>query len=183
MNELTKEQLAMFFSGDYDHLTCKEFRELTPKPKFTVGQVVYCMDLEDDQPAGFYAPESQLTDIGVRDARPLNQAEVGPDWIPSSAVPGYKIAVEALERVTNHPSTNRERLKIIAEDALSRIKEAGTDCWVPCAESYPKIMVQLGLLQWLQACRDGGEVITGDIAAKLLDTFDSRIKELGGDGE
>ncbi len=88
--ELTKEQLAMVRAAMNKHLPgeCigsdfdKVLAELTPKPKFTVGQVVYCMDLEDDQPTGFYAPESQLTDIGVRDARPLNQAEVSDSWVP-----------------------------------------------------------------------------------------------------
>ncbi len=124
MTELTKEQVAMFFSGDYDHLTCKEFRELTPKPKFTKWQVVHHGYLEDDQPTGEYVFVDE-PDIYGDSYRSLNQAEVGPDWIPSSAVPGYKIAVEALERVTNHPSTDGERLRLIAEDALSRIKEMG----------------------------------------------------------
>ncbi len=126
MTELTKEQVAMFFSGDYDHLTCKEFRELTPKPKFTKWQVVHHGYLEDDQPTGEYVFVDE-PDIYGDSYRSLNQAEVGPDWMPSSEAPGYKIAVGALKKVIAQFDGDTEGYIDISKvrEALSRIKELG----------------------------------------------------------
>ena len=40
-DKFTDEQIRGFFSGDYDHLTCKEFRELTrSEPEFSEGEVL-----------------------------------------------------------------------------------------------------------------------------------------------
>ncbi len=82
MTELTKEQVVMFFSGDYDHLTCKEFRELTPKPKFSEGQILAWNDWPEAEPPDFQ-PSLMIYNHGTcAGYRPLNQTEAGPDWVP-----------------------------------------------------------------------------------------------------
>jgi len=49
-DKFTDEQIRGFFSGDYDHLTCKEFRELTrAEPEFSEGEVVAWTDGEGKQ--------------------------------------------------------------------------------------------------------------------------------------
>ena len=82
-DKFTEEQIRGFFSGDYDHLTCKEFRELTrPKPEFSEGQVVRVFYADDDQPIGDgYVPWSHWVDQSgiIGSVHPLTLTEHGKD--------------------------------------------------------------------------------------------------------
>ncbi len=138
MNELTKEQLAMVeaamnkalpdYGGICTHTETKAkiLAELTPKPKFTVGQVLCFVARDGDYEFLQYHAETNMNWAGWQS---LNQAEVGPDWIPSSEVPGYKIAVEALKKVIAEFDGDTEGYIDISKvrEALSRIKEMGGD--------------------------------------------------------
>ncbi len=163
MTELTKEQLAMveaaidkcYPAGKQSKVKRRLIAELTPKPKFSEGQIVAWNDWPEDEPPDFQ-PLLMIYNHGTCPGyRSLNQAEVGPGWKPykewkelvdryselackysdlvdkkmtTSEVPGYKIAVEALERLMHYPYTTTNEgqgLRTIAVDALSRIKEMG----------------------------------------------------------
>ena len=100
MTKYTEEEIAEafmnirkrdFFSEDmagYLNAFQKQLlAKLRNEPKFAEGQVVFAKYLEDDVPTGDYVRVEKVDmDKSHGNARPLNQAEVGPDWVPKDAV-------------------------------------------------------------------------------------------------
>ena len=99
-----------------------------PAQVFSEGQVVFLPEMEDDQPTGqflvVYYPDHDSWD----GCRPLNQTEVGPDWVPLSEFEKLRDALISILRGDNgHVPYNSAEMVAMHEEAATQALDALPD--------------------------------------------------------
>jgi len=116
MSNYSIEQINAVFSGENDHLTCKELREKLTRSQWKpqVGEVyLQTTHYKDEECLYIKSDGNDLIKYGNQTNRPLTPDEV----------PALKVAIEALDKLADSSYCTDVANEITARDTLAKINK------------------------------------------------------------